>query len=427
MMNDVYENLIDKVIDIDNMYLALKKVKANKGVGGIDGMTVDDLDDYIREHSHEIRAKLKNGLYKPVPVKRVEIPKPDGSMRQLGIPVVMDRVIQQALVQVLTPIYEKIFSDNSFGFRPSRSAHMAIQRAQEYYNQGLKVVVDIDMSKFFDTVNQDKLMYLIERTIKDKMVLRIIRRFLTAGIMDKGMFVKSDKGTPQGGPLSPLLANIYLNEVDVELEKRGHKFVRYADDINIYVKSTRAGERVLESMTKFLEKNMKLTVNTEKSVVGTPSRLKFLGFTIAGSSNGTVIRIHPKAKQRIKEKLKQFTKRNRGVSLDVILQEIKQAMMGWINYYGIAQIKNFIIKLDAWLRSRIRQYIWKQWKNPRTRIKNLKKLGASDDEAKRISYSRKGYWRAAHTYEVDSKITNKRLEKRGLLNMTKYLESRVYI
>lgn len=423
MKNDVYNKLIEKVLDRNNLNDAYRRVKRNKGVAGIDGMTVDELGPYLREHRQEIKEAIRAGKYKETPVKRVEIPKPDGSKRQLGIPTVRDRFVQQAVAQVLTPIYEEVFSDNSFGFRPKKSAADAIERARGYYESGLEVVVDIDMRKFFDEVNHDKLMYFIERRIKDKLVLRLIRRFLVSGIMDNGMFQPSEKGTPQGGPLSPLLANIYLHEVDMELERRGHKFVRYADDMNIYVHSQRAGERVLQSMTIFLEKKMKLVVNQEKSKVGSPRELKFLGFTLARQSGVAVIRIHRTTKSRIVAKLKKITKRSRGVSLDVILEEIKKSMQGWINYFGIAQLKGFLQMIDGWLRSRIRMYIWKQWKSPKTRIKALMKLGATADEAKRISYSRKGYWHSVHTWEVKSKLSNKRLKTRGLLNLTKYFES----
>jgi group II intron reverse transcriptase/maturase len=423
MENDVYNNLIEKVLSRNNLNNAYRRVKRNNGVPGIDGMTVDELGPYLREHRQEIKEAIRAGKYKETPVKRVEIPKPDGSKRQLGIPTVRDRFVQQAVAQVLTPIYEEVFSDNSFGFRPKKSAADAIERARGYYESGLEVVVDIDMRKFFDEVNHDKLMYFIERRIKDKLVLRLIRRFLVSGIMENGMFQASEKGTPQGGPLSPLLANIYLHEVDMELERRGHKFVRYADDMNIYVHSRRAGERVLESMTFFLEKKMKLVVNQEKSKVGSPRELKFLGFTLARQSGVAVIRIHRTAKSRIIAKLKKITERSRGVSLDVILEEIKMTMRGWINYYGIAQLKSFLERTDNWLRSRIRMYIWKQWKKPKTRIKALIKLGATADEAKRISYSRKGYWHSVHTWEAQSKLSNKRLETRGLLNLASYFES----
>jgi group II intron reverse transcriptase/maturase len=423
MKNDVYNNLIEKVLNRNNLNDAYRRVKRNKGVPGIDGMTVDELGPYLRGHRQEIKEAIRTGKYKETPVKRVEIPKPDGSKRQLGIPTVRDRFVQQAVAQVLTPIYEEVFSDNSFGFRPNRSAADAIERARGYYESGLEVVVDIDMRKFFDEVNHDKLMYFIERRIKDKLVLRLIRRFLVSGIMDNGMFQASEKGTPQGGPLSPLLANIYLHEVDMELERRGHKFVRYADDMNIYVHSQRAGERVLESMTTFLEKKMKLVVNQEKSKVGSPRELKFLGFTLARQSGVAVIRIHRTAKSRIIARLKQITKRSRGVSLDKVLEEVKLSMRGWVNYYGIAEIKSFLQQTDMWLRRRIRMYIWKQWKKPKTRIKELIKLGATADEAKRISYSRKGYWHSVQTWEVKSKLSNKRLETLGLLNLTKCFES----
>lgn len=426
MENGVYNDLIGKVLNNENLNLAYRKVKRNKGAAGIDEMTANELGPYLIEHQMEIKSTILAGKYKPAPVKRVEIPKPDGTMRQLGIPTVKNRMVQQAVAQVISPIFETVFSDNSFGFRPNRSAHDAIQRARDYYENGLEVVVDIDMRKFFDTVNHDKLMYFIERRIQDKAVLHLIRRFLVSGIMVGDTFDVSRKGTPQGGPLSPLLANIYLNEVDTELEKRGHKFVRYADDVNIYVRTPRAGERVLSSMTDFLETKMKLVVNRDKSKVGSPKELKFLGFTLFRQwkePKEVMILVHKSAKSQIKAKLKFITKRSRGVSLDIVLEEIRQVVIGWINYYRIGSIKTFLRNLDAWLRRRIRQYIWKQWKTPKTRIKSLIKLGATIDEAKRISYSRKAYWHTVRTWEVQGMITNKRLESRGFISMRQRLES----
>ncbi|MGG4181187.1 group II intron reverse transcriptase/maturase, partial [Virgibacillus pantothenticus] len=368
-------NLFERILSRNNLNQAYLQVVRNKGAAGIDGMTYDQLLPYLKEHKEELLTQLRQGKYKPQPVLRVEIPKPDGGKRKLGIPTVIDRMLQQAINQVLQPIFEPTFSDNSFGFRPKRSAHHAIIRAKSYYEQGYKYVVDLDMKSYFDTVNHDKLMYFVEKQISDKRVLHLIRRYLLSGIMINGIFEKSEQGTPQGGNLSPLLSNIYLNELDQLLEKRGHRFVRYADDCNIYVKSRRAGYRVMDNITTFLERDLSLTVNREKSAVGSPLKRKFLGFCLLATKNGVKIRPHNKAKVTVQEKLKRITKRNRGRNLEVILKEIQQLMTGWINYYGIGEMKGFMKNLNGWLKRRIRQYIWKQWKNPRTKRKNLIHLG----------------------------------------------------
>lgn len=384
-------NLFERILSRNNLNQAYLQVVRNKGAAGIDGMTYDQLLPYLKEHKEELLTQLRQGKYKPQPVLRVEIPKPDGGKRKLGIPTVIDRMLQQAINQVLQPIFEPTFSDNSFGFRLKRSAHHAIIRAKSYYEQGYKYVVDLDMKSYFDTVNHDKLMYFVEKQISDKRVLHLIRRYLLSGIMINGIFEKSEQGTPQGGNLSPLLSNIYLNELDQLLEKRGHRFVRYADDCNIYVKSRRAGYRVMDNITTFLERDLSLTVNREKSAVGSPLKRKFLGFCLLATKNGVKIRPHNKAKVTVQEKLKRITKRNRGRNLEVILKEIQQLMTGWINYYGIGEMKGFMKNLNGWLKRRIRQYIWKQWKNPRTKRKNLIHLGIDKRKAYEWSNTRKGY------------------------------------
>uniref|UniRef100_UPI000F77A955 group II intron reverse transcriptase/maturase n=1 Tax=Companilactobacillus hulinensis TaxID=2486007 RepID=UPI000F77A955 len=390
---------------------------------GIDGMSVYELLDYLKENKSQFLESLRDLSYKPSPVRRVEIPKSDGTKRKLGVPTVVDRLVQQAIAQAMAPVFERIFSDNSFGFRPNRSAHDAIKRVTEFYNQGYHVAIDLDLKAYFDTVNHDLLMKFIKQYINDEWLLRMIRKFLTSGVMDGQMFQKSEKGTPQGGNLSPLLANIYLNELDKLLTARGHKFVRYADDCNIYVKSKRAGYRVLDSISNFLENDLKVTVNKEKTKVGSPLRLKFLGFSIGVSSKGTYVRPCQQAKKRVKQSLKKITKRNRGRSLDELFKEINQKMVGWLNYYGIGKMKAFIKALDEWLRSRIRQYIWKSWKKIKTRIKNLIKLGMARTEARTFANTRKGYWRTAHSKTLLYTLTNQKLESLGLINMSKKLQS----
>ena len=368
---DGVSTLFEKILSRNNLNQAYLQVVRNKGAAGVDGMTCDQLLPYLKEHREGLLSQLRRGSYKPSPVRRVEIPKPNGDKRKLGIPTVIDRMLQQAINQILQPIFEAEFSDNSFGFRPKRSAQMAIIQAKSYYEQGFRYVVDIDMKAYFDTVNHDKLMYLIEKKVKDKQVLCLIRQYLMSGVMENGLEHASEEGTPQGGNLSPLLSNIYLNEFDHFLESRGHKFVRYADDCNIYVRSKRAGQRVMKKAIRFLEGDLKLTVNREKSAVGSPLKRKFLGFCLLPTKKGVKIRPHNKSKVTVKQKLKKITKRNRGRSVAVLFKEIKQLMNGWINYYGIGEMKHFMNEQNGWFKRRIRQYIWKQRKNPRIRKRNL--------------------------------------------------------
>lgn len=407
------ENLFERILERGNLNRAYLQVVRNKGAAGVDGMSYDQLLPYLKENREELLDQLRKGTYQPQPVLRVEIPKPNGGTRKLGIPTVIDRMIQQAINQVLQPIFDPTFSDNSFGFRPQRSAQMAIERAKSYYEEGYKTVVDIDMKAYFDTVNHDKLMYFIEKKVTDKRVLRLIRLYLQSGVLVNGIFNASEEGTPQGGNLSPLLSNIYLNEFDQLLEQRGHKFVRYADDCNIYVRSQRAGARVMKNAFRYLEGELKLTVNREKSAVGSPLKRKFLGVCLQVTKNGIKIRPHQKVKNTIKQKLKRITKRNRGRNLDVIMKEIDQLMTGWINYYGICEMKYFMMKLNGWLKRRIRQYIWKQWKNLRTKRMNLIRLGIEKQKAYEWSNTRKGYWRISGGFVLNKALTDKELAKRG--------------
>jgi RNA-directed DNA polymerase len=385
-------NLMEKILHRDNLNQAYKRVKKNKGSSGVDGMTIDELLEYLKGNRDQLQKELLEERYTPKPVRRVEIDKPDGGKRMLGIPTVVDRVIQQAIAQVLIPIYEEKFSETSYGFRPNRSQHQAIKKCQEYINDGYKWVVDIDISKYFDTVNHDKLMYILARDISDKRVLRLIRKYLQSGVMINGVVAGTDLGCPQGGPASPLLSNIYLNELDKELERRGLRFCRFADDSNIYVKSRRAAERVMKSITKFLEEELKLKINPTKSKVDRPWKLKYLGFSFYNGKGGIQVRVHPKSIEKLKKSIKEVTSRSNGKSLEWRFQKLKEKLRGWINYFRLANMKTLAIELDKWLRRRIRLCIWKQWKLVRTRFNALGKRGISKEKAWEYANTRKGYW-----------------------------------
>ncbi|MGL4847988.1 MAG: group II intron reverse transcriptase/maturase [Clostridium sp.] len=410
--------LLEDVLERNNMLLALKRVISNKGSHGVDGMKTDELRGHIKKHWGTIRAKLLETKYNPSPVRRVEIPKPDGGVRLLGIPTVQDRLLQQAIAQVLTKIYDPLFSENSFGFRPRRGAKDAIKKAKQYINLGNKWVIDMDLEKFFDKVNHDILMSKLEKKIKDKRLLSLIRKYLKSGILINGVSVVSEEGTPQGGPLSPLLANIMLDELDKELETRGHKFCRYADDNNIYVKSRRAGLRVMKSITNLIENKLKLKVNENKSAVDFVSRRKFLGFSFYFAKSGAEIRIHEKSVKRFKEKIKFYTNRNTGINMEYRLKKLNQIMRGWINYYGIANAKAKLKELDQWIRRRLRACIWKQWKKIRTKHRNLVKLGINKYKAWEYANTRKGYWRISNSPILNKSLTNEYLESLGFVSLT---------
>jgi RNA-directed DNA polymerase len=390
------KGLMEEILDPENLKEALKRVKANKGSAGVDRMTVDELTDYLRKHWPEIREQVLSGTYKPQPVLRVEIPKPAGGVRKLGIPVVVDRWIQQAVMQVLQCIWDRTFSENSFGFRPNRSAHQAVGRAQEYLTAGYTWVVDLDLEKFFDRVNHDKLMGLLAKRITDKRVLKLIRAFLNAGVMEKGLVNPIDEGTPQGGPLSPLLSNIVLDELDRELERRGHRFVRYADDCNIYVRSQRSGQRVMESVTRFISNKLKLKVNSEKSAVARPWERKFLGFSFTAKEPQRR-RIAPKAMERFKERVRGLTRRTRGVSLEGMVKDLTVYLRGWHGYFGFCQTPTVLTDLDGWIRRKLRCVVWKQWKRGRKRYKELRKRGVSEVLAAQTAGSSHGPWRLSHS------------------------------
>lgn len=410
--------LLEEVLERNNMLLALKRVISNKGSHGVDGMKIDELREHIKKHWDTIKAKILESKYNPSPVRRVEIPKVDGGVRLLGIPTVQDRLIQQAIAQVLSRIYEPLFSNNSFGFRPRRGAKDAVTKSKQYINEGNRWVIDMDLEKFFDKVNHDILMGKLEKKIKDKRLLSLIRKYLKSGILINGVSVTSAEGTPQGGPLSPLLANIMLDELDKELEKRGHKFCRYADDNNVYVKSKRAGIRVMESMIKLIENKLKLKVNKDKSAVDFVSKRKFLGFSFYFAKGGAEIRIHEKSIKRFKDKIKFYTNRNIGISMESRLKKLNQIMMGWINYYGIANAAAKLKELDKWIRRRLRACIWKQWKKISTRHRNLVKLGINKYKAWEYANTRKGYWRISKSPILSKSLNNKYLESLGFVSLT---------
>jgi group II intron reverse transcriptase/maturase len=386
-------NLLESILHRDNMNAAYKRVKSNKGSHGVDGMKVDELLPYLKQQGRALIASILEGTYRPKPVRRVEMRKPEGGIRLLGIPTVVDRMVQQAVAQVLMPIFEKTFSDSSYGFRPGRDAKQAVTKAKEYMEQGYKWVVDIDLAKYFDTVNHDKLMALVAREIKDKRVLKLIRLFLQSGVMISGVVVETEEGCPQGGPLSPLLSNIMLTELDRELEKRGHKFCRYADDNNIFVKSKKAGERVMRSITDFLENELKLKVNKDKSAVGRPWRRKFLGFTFYQWYGKIGTRVHEKSINRFKNKVREITSRSNAWDMEYRMRRLRQVITGWLNYFGIADISRIAKELDEWIRRRIRMCFWKQWKKIKTKHNNLAKLGVKESKAWEYANTRKSYWR----------------------------------
>lgn len=410
--------LLEEVLERNNMLLALKRVISNKGSHGVDGMKIDELREHIKKHWDTIKAKILESKYNPSPVRIVEIPKVDGGVRLLGIPTVQDRLIQQAIAQVLSRIYEPLFSNNSFGFRPRRGAKDAVTKSKQYINEGNRWVIDMDLEKFFDKVNHDILMGKLEKKIKDKRLLSLIRKYLKSGILINGVSVTSAEGTPQGGPLSPLLANIMLDELDKELEKRGHKFCRYADDNNVYVKSKRAGIRVMESMIKLIENKLKLKVNKDKSAVDFVSKRKFLGFSFYFAKGGAEIRIHEKSIKRFKDKIKFYTNRNIGISMESRLKKLNQIMRGWINYYGIANAVAKLKELDKWIRRRLRACIWKQWKKISTRHRNLVKLGINKYKAWEYANTRKGYWRISKSPILSKSLNNKYLESLGFVSLT---------
>jgi len=407
------EQLMEEVVERENLREALRRVKANKGSPGVDGMTVHDVPGYLKEHWPTLREQLLRGTYKPQPVRRVEIPKPDGGVRKLGIPTVLDRLIQQAVMQVLQRRWDPTFSEHSYGFRPRRSAQQAVAQAQQYLATGHRWVVDLDLEKFFDRVNHAKLMGQVAKRVGDKRVLKLIRAFLNAGVMENGLVSPVDEGTPQGGPLSPLLSNLVLDELDRELERRGHRFVRYADDCNIYVRSARAGQRVMEGVSDFITQRLKLKVNQTKSAVARPQERKFLGFSFTRNRQPKR-RIAPKALVLFKQRVRELTCRTRGVSLEARVEELSTYLRGWRGYFGFCQTPWVLRHLDSWLRRRLRSVVWKQWKRYGRRVKELCKRGVSRDWAVRIASSGLGPWRLSHEPSLCQALPNVFFDALGL-------------
>ena len=419
-------DILGKILNKDNLNRAYKRVKANKGAPGVDGMTIEEAFEWLKEHNHELTERIRKGHYTPSPVRRVEIPKPDGGVRKLGIPTVIDRIIQQAMSQQLIPIYELKFSDGSFGYRPGRSAKDAVQKIKEYAEQGYTRAVVLDLSKYFDTLNHELLVNILRRDVKDERVIQMIKRYLRSGVMENGVVVKTEEGSPQGGNLSPLLANVYLNEFDQEFNKRGVPCIRYADDIVLLAKSERAYERLLESSTKYLEETLKLKVNREKSrtvSVFAIRNFKYLGFCFGKNGKGIYVRVHGKSWKRAKDNLRMLTSRSRCGSIVKTMERIKEYMRGWLNYYSMADMKNNIESLNGWLYRRIRMCIWKQWKLPKTRKRKLIGLGMSEWVACEGAYSRKAYWRMAGSGVLNRALTKERLINWGFYDLATAYQS----
>ena len=413
------DSLLRKILSRDNMNEAYRKVKSNRGTGGVDKMSVDELLPYLREHRLELLRQIKDGKYKPFPVRRVEIPKEEkGKVRKLGIPTVVDRMIQQAIAQVLTSIYEPQFSESSFGFRPKRGAHDALKQCQRYANEGYLYVVDMDLEKFFDTVCQSKLIEVLSRSIKDGKVISLIHKYLNAGIVRQGIFERSEQGVPQGGPLSPLLSNIMLNELDKELEKRGHEFVRYADDCMILCKSRRSAERTKASITRYIEEKLFLKVNREKTRVAHISQVKYLGYGFYRYKGKCRLKVHRKSAVKMKERLRAITNRHKAISNEERPRILDRYVKGWVNYFKLADMKKMLQVTDEWLRRRIRAVYWEQWKKVKTRYKMIRRYNLPDWKVHELANCRKGIWRAA--VMLNQILTNKEIARQGYITLTDY-------
>ncbi|MEC0135268.1 MULTISPECIES: group II intron reverse transcriptase/maturase [Paenibacillus] len=406
--------MLEQLLSRENLLQALKRVEANKGSHGVDGMSVKSLREHIVQNWQTLRHAIEEGTYEPSPVRRVEIPKPGGGgVRLLGIPTVTDRMIQQAIAQVLTPLFDPEFSDHSYGFRPKRRGHDAVRKARTFMKEGYRFVVDLDLEKFFDRVNHDRLMMKISEKVEDKKVLLLIRKYLQSGVMENGLVTPTTEGAPQGGPLSPLLSNIVLDELDKELEKRGHRFVRYADDCNIYVKTLRAGERVKTTVTRFIETRLKLKVNQVKSAVDRPWKRKFLGFSFSVDKEPKV-RIAKQSLQRVKVRIQEISSRKRSMKMEERIKELNHYLMGWCGYFSLADTPSTFRDMDKWIRRRLRMCLWKQWKTPRTKVKRLISLGVPKDKAYEWGNTRKGYWRIAGSPILQHALNNQYWEANGL-------------
>ena len=415
------DNLMEQILHKDNLNKAYKKVKSNKGAGGVDGMSVDELLGFLKDNQEQLIQQIKDGKYKPNPVRRVEIPKETkGELRKLGVPTVVDRVFQQAITQVLTPIYEKQFSENSFGFRPNRGVHGALKQCQTNVNDGYVYVVDMDLEKFFDTVCQSKLIEVLSRTIKDGRVISLIHKYLNAGVISRGMFEKTDVGMPQGGPLSPLLSNIMLNELDKELTSRGHRFVRYADDCMIFCKSRKSAERTLNNIVPYIEGKLFLKVNRTKTCVAHISRVKYLGYSFYRYKGTCRFRVHPKSVIKMKNKIRELTDRYNGWGNEYRALKLTQFIRGWVNYFGMADMKSLLQANDEWLRHRIRTIYWKQWKKVKTKFKELKKLGVEKEKAWICANMRNGNWYCGGYFVLQTAFDNKKLRELGYPTFTEF-------
>ena len=421
--NSGVNGLLERILEPENLNKAYKQVKKNKGSHGIDGMEVVNLLQHLKNNGEELRKLIRDGNYRPKPVRRVEIPKGNGKKRQLGVPTVVDRVVQQAIHQVLTPIYEPTFSETSYGFRPKRSAHDALKKCKEYANEGYTYVVDMDLEKFFDTVNQSKMIEILSRTIKDGRVISLIHKYLRAGVIIDSKFEKTTIGLAQGGNLSPICSNILLNELDKELERRGIRFVRYADDVVLFAKTKRSANRIMENILPFIETKLKLRVNREKTSMDYIGKIKFLGYGFYPSKQGIKLRVHSKSVAKMKDRIREITARNSGISYKMLKFKLKQYIRGWVNYYKLADMKKLLNQIDGWLRRRLRSFIWKRWKKVKTKYRMLKRLGNNHNNAIKYANTRKSYWRVAGSQILSYSITNDCLRKSGYLFFSDYYKT----
>ena len=417
------DGLLEVILSASNLNRAYKQVKKNKGAHGVDGMEVEYLLQYLKDNGDELRKSILDGKYRPNPVRRVEIPKDNGKMRQLGIPTVVDRLVQQAVAQILSPIFEPQFAETSYGFRPKRSAHDALRKCKEYANQGYTYVVDMDLERFFDTVNQTKMVEILSRTIKDGRVISLIHKYLTAGVMNRGKYEETRLGLVQGGNISPLCSNIMLNELDHELERRGVRFVRYADDVILFAKTKRSAQRIMEHILPYIENYLQLKVNRTKTEVAYIREIKFLGYGFYPSNDGIKFRVHAKSISKMKAKVKEITSRNNGLGYEKLKLKLKQFITGWVNYFKLADMKKLTKAIDQWLRRRLRMYIWKRWKRIRTRYAMLKRLGLEHEKAFMFACTRKGYWRIANSPILNLTVTDNRLRKSGYTFFTDYYKT----